>query len=127
MKKWIIRDRTLVRSLILLLVVFCERPLANGSCKPVFTGEPIQWVQVSNGQLFPVPTRSEDIEIYAVLANLDLKATQEFLRPYGLFPAQLKGQAVAAIAVANYFQSDLGPFREFYFAILATQKATNAW
>jgi hypothetical protein len=80
---------------------------------------------LSNDTQVAVPTHATDLDTYILYAWLDYEKTADLLAKEGLYPLSVGGKAIGAISVFDYKISDLGSFRESYFAILATSKPLN--
>ena len=75
---------------------------------------------LSTGARIALPTQAAAVDSYALLGWLDPDATDRYLAPFGLHGLHLQDGVLAALSVYDYRRSDFGPFREAYFALVAT-------
>jgi hypothetical protein len=103
---------------IALLIFFASLSASSNCSLPKQFPHEGTWT-LSNGVQVAVPTHAQELDSYIVFGSADSRLVSLLLSPYGLKPLEVAGRAIGALSVFNYRKSDIGPFKESYFVLLA--------
>jgi len=102
----------------------------NGSCQdPLFT---VQYpatkpFTTSRGVLVHLPVQFYDTDVYEIVGTADLGVLRRMTAGSGFQPIQVGGgRGVANIAVVNYEDSNLEPYREWVINIRRTPSSARS-